>query len=154
MMPVLTILLGLASAIILAFVWLSWRHRQSEIRFQNAVTSFPQQSGLGEQFLKAANATGKPRGLRWVSCELQGAPIFTTGRNAGEVYGLSGATIGFEAIPGGDMEEVEAVDDIRYVTAVFVYRGGSWQTDGRAIFNLEPAQAIERLSETTQFIGR
>lgn len=153
MTPVLTILLGLVVVALLTFVWLTWRRRQAEVQFQNAVASFPLQSGLGDQFLAAANATGKPRGLRWKSCNLQGKTIFATNRGTGEIYGLTGAAIGFEAIPGGDMEDVEAVGDIRYVTAVFVYRNGHWQTDGRAIFNLEPAQALERLSETTQFIG-
>jgi hypothetical protein len=152
MMPVLTILLGIVAAVALFWGWGVWRRRGAEARFQKAVESFPQETGLGELFLSAANATGKPRGLRWKNCELQGQPLFATDRGTGDIFGLSGATIGFEAIPGGDMEEVEAVGDIRYVTAVFVYREGRWQTDGRAIFNLEPAQAIERLAETTQFI--
>jgi hypothetical protein len=153
MMPVLIILLGLAAFIIVAILWRKWRRHQFDAEFQRAVESFPLQTGLGEKFLAAANATGKPRGLRWISCELQGQPLFATDRNTAEIYGLSGATIGFAAVPGGDMEDVEAVRDIRYVTAVFIYRDGSWQTDGRAIFNLEPSQAIERLAETTQFMG-
>jgi hypothetical protein len=149
-LPVL--LLGFAIVVAVTWGWIVWRRRNAAARFRAAVESFPKQHGLGELFLTAANATGKPRGLRWKSCELQGEPIFATG-DAGEIYGLSGATIGFEAIPGGDMEDVEAVSDIRYVTAVFVYREGCWQTDGRALFNLEPAQALERLAETTQFSG-
>jgi hypothetical protein len=152
MTPILIIFLGLAGVAALGWAWLIWRGRSAQTRFQEAVESFPKQAGLSELFLTAANATGKPRGLRWKSCELQGEPIFATDRNTGEIYGLSGATIGFEAVAGGDMEDVEAVSDIRYVTAVFVYRDGRWQTDGRAIFNLEPAQAAERLGETTQFI--
>lgn len=152
MTPVLLILFGLIIAAILGWVLLGQRRRKAEACFQEAVESFPKQSpGLSERFLAAANATGKPRGLRWKSCELQGEPLFATDRVTGEIYGLSGATIGFEAIAGGDMEDVAAVGDIRYVTAVFVYRAGEWQTDGRAIFNLEPAQALERLAETTQF---
>jgi hypothetical protein len=153
MTPVLTILGWLIAFCILTFAWLAWRRRQAESHLQSAVESFPRQTDLAEQFLKAANATGKPRGLRWKSCDLQGEAIFATDRKTGEIYGLSGATIGFEAIPGGDMEDVEAVGEIRYVTAVFIYRDGRWQTDGRAIFNLEPGQAIQRLAETTQFIG-
>jgi hypothetical protein len=154
MIPVLTILFGLVAVVVFAVAWRNWRRRRLAAEFHRAVETFPRETGLGEKFLAAANATGKPRGLRWVTCELQGEPIFATDRNTGEIFGLSGATIGFEAIPGGDMEDVEAVSDIRYVTAVFVHRGGSWQTDGRAIFNLEPAQAIERLGETTPLIGQ
>jgi hypothetical protein len=154
MKPLLTVVSALAAVGILAFLWITWRRRQYQLRFQKAVESFPRQTGLCELFLSAANTTGKPRGLRWKSCELQGEPIFATDHVTGEIYGLSGATIGFEAIPGGDMEDVEAVGDIRYVTVVFVYRDGEWRTDGRAIFNLEPAQALTRLAETTKTIER
>jgi hypothetical protein len=148
----LTVLLGVIAVWLLAQVGIIWRRRRQVARFQGAIASFSGQAGLTSLFLAAANATGKPRGLRWKSCELQGEPLFATDRSTGEIYALHGATIGFEAIPGGDMEDVEAVDDIRYVTAVFVYRDGQWQTDGRAIFNLEPSQAIERLGATTRTI--
>ncbi len=140
----------------LVLVWLArnWWQRRSRAQqhdlFQRAVEEFPRQTDHTKKFLAAANTTGKPRGLRWVSCELQGQPIFATNEATNEIFGLSGATIGFEAIPGGDMEEVEAVGDIRYVTAVFQYRNSKWQTDGRAIFNLEPAQALARLGETVK----
>jgi hypothetical protein len=136
---------AIALAVVLVIGWKKWRVAQRQKLFQTAVAEFPRQQNLSDQFLRAANATGKPRGLRWKSCELAGEPLFTTDKKSGEILALSGATIGFEAIPGGDMEEVEAVDDIRYVTVVFVYRNREWQADGRAIMNLEPAQALERL---------
>ncbi|MEK6248535.1 MAG: hypothetical protein N2C12_10180, partial [Planctomycetales bacterium] len=53
-------------------------------------------------------------------------------------------TISFEAIEGGGMEEVEAVSNLRAATAVFFMDGDRWDTRGRVIFNLEPAEAIER----------
>ena len=51
-------------------------------------------------------------------------------------------TISFEAIEGGPMEDVEAVGNLRAATAVFYFSGGAWHTDGRAIFNLNPTEAI------------
>lgn len=142
----LSVLAGIAVAAALAIWWRDRRRARHHALYQLAIEAFPQQAELTQVFLAAANATGKPRGLRWISCELVGQPLFATDHSTGEIYGLSGATIGFEAIPGGDMEEVEAVGDIRYVTAIFVYRNNKWQSDGRAIFNLEPAQALERLN--------
>ena len=144
----LSVLAGIAVAVVLAIWWRDRRRTRHHALYQLAIEAFPQQAGLTQVFLAAANATGKPRGLRWISCELVGQPLFATDHSTGEIYGLSGATIGFAAIPGGDMEEVEAVGDIRYVTAIFVYRNNKWQSDGRAIFNLEPAQALERLNPT------
>jgi hypothetical protein len=143
------LIVAIALAVVLVIGWYKWRQAQQQRLFRTAVAEFPRQQNLSELFLRAANATGKPRGLRWISCEVVGEPVFTTGKKSGEILALSGATIGFEAIAGGDMEEVEAVGDIRYVTVVFVYRNREWQADGRAIMNLEPAQALARLGLKT-----
>jgi hypothetical protein len=111
---------------------------------QSAIRGFAEQRGsLSTHFLQAASATGKPRGLRWKAVELNGAPLFAVDP-AGVLYALTGATISFEAIEGGGMEDVEAVGNLRSATAVFVLRDGKWTSDGRVIFNLEPAEAIER----------
>jgi hypothetical protein len=53
--------------------------------------------------------------------------------------------IRFEAIEGGDMEGVEAVGILRDAAAVFHYRKGLWGTGGRALFNMNPEDALERL---------
>jgi len=99
---------------------------------------------LASQFLQAAIATGKPRGLRMMACDLQGDPLFAIDLNQDALYALVAATIRFEAIEGGGMEEVEAVDNLRGATAVFVFRSGRWITDGRVVFNLEPVETCER----------
>ena len=41
-------------------------------------------------------------------------------------------------------------DALRYATAVFAHRDGAWTTDGRAVFNLEPAQAIQRFGDSLE----
>ena len=53
--------------------------------------------------------------------------------------------ISFEAIAGGDMEDVEAVNTVRDAAAVFHYQRGRWGTGGRALFNMNPHDAIQRL---------
>ena len=40
-------------------------------------------------------------------------------RRSGELSAFVSVTIGFEAIEGGDMEDVEAVGNLRAATAVF-----------------------------------
>jgi hypothetical protein len=106
------------------------------------------QSGLAEEFVRAAAATGKPRGLRWTRCDLAGEPLFAIDPERRELVALVGATIAFEAIEGGGMEDVEAVGNLRSATAVFVYRDGRWTTDGRVVFNLEPREAMERFGSS------
>lgn len=119
-----------------------------------AMAKFPaQRQSLAEPFREAASATGKPRGLRWVACELDEPTRFATDRATGELYAFTGVTISFEAIAGGGMEDVEAVSNLRSATAVFVHRGGRWATDGRVVFNLDPDQALAHFRDTIEAIG-
>src|SRR5207244_4369946 len=101
-----------------------------------------------QQFLAAASATGKPRGLAWKQCELQDGLLLARDRATGDLVALVAVTISFEAIEGGGMEEVEAVGNLRAATAVFNWNGRQWTNQGRAIFNLEPREVVERYGES------
>lgn len=98
---------------------------------------------LEAEFLTQASSSGKPRGLRWANCDFDNKVSFARDRTNGQLRALVGVTIAFEAIEGGDMEHVEAVGNLRSATAVFYYDGVHWNTDGRAIFNLSPTEAIQ-----------
>jgi len=73
-------------------------------------------------------------------------------RQTGQLLALVGVTISFEAIEGSDMEGVEAVGNLRNASAVFFFQDGRWQTAGRAIFNLNPDEAVERFSQNYEII--
>jgi hypothetical protein len=137
--------IGVAVLLLIAAVAWRWRRDRRRLRLEQARLQFDDVSqDLAAEFLLAAAATGKPRGLRWKSCEFLGPPTFAIDLSAGELYALVAATISFEAVEGGGMEEVEAVGNLRSATALFVYRRHQWTTDGRVIFNLEPAEALAR----------
>jgi hypothetical protein len=106
---------------------------------------FAQRKTLAELFLQVASATGSPRGLRWKACDWNEEIAFARERKTGRLSALVSVTIQFEAVEGGDMEGVEAVGQPRYATAVLSYDGNRWGTRGRTIFNLTPAEALERL---------
>jgi hypothetical protein len=82
--------------------------------------------------------------LAWKSCAFQNGVLLARDRANGEIVGLVGVTIGFEAVEGGGMEDVEAVGNLRASTALFTWDGGDWTTAGRAVFNLEPREVLER----------
>lgn len=97
---------------------------------------------LEADFLTQAQRSGKPRGLQWVNCDFDDAVSYARDKANGQIRALVGVTISFEATPGGGMEDVEAVGNLRCATAVFRFHRNKWETDGRAIFNLRPDEAI------------
>ncbi len=140
-------MIGLVAAVVvagsLALAWRPVRTRMLEGRLARARKDFHRQrEHLEARFLRLASQSGKPRGLDWVRCDFDDDVIYARHRRSGELSAFVSVTIGFEAIEGGGMEDVEAVGNLRAATAVFRIEGGAWSTDGRAIFNLNPAEAI------------
>ncbi len=129
-------------------VWMLLRPTLFARRMERALREFVRdRAKLESLFFEKAAATGKPRGLAWKSCAFHSGVLMARDRANGEVIGLVGVTIGFEAIEGGGMEDVEAVGNFRAATAVFSWNGREWTTAGRAIFNLEPREVIDRYRE-------
>ncbi len=120
-----------------------WRRR-----YQRAATALRRQaSQLEQHFLESAAATGKPRGLIWKSSTFHESAQLVRDRVSGDIYALVGITIAFEAVVGGDMEQVAAVSNLRCASALLEWKRNRWTTSGRVLFNLEPDEAIERYSE-------
>jgi len=140
-LPALTAALG-ATALLLARRPL--RAARLERRLRHARQQFLQErEHLEARFFTVAAGSGKPRGLRWKACDWESEVAFARDRQTGEIAALVGVTIQFEAIEGGDMEGVAAVGNLRNASAVFFCQRGRWQTAGKAVFNLNPGEAIE-----------
>ena len=101
---------------------------------------------LADSFLRAAQGTGKPRGLRWASAELSGEFELARDRRTGRLHALAAAVIGFEAVEGGDMEGLPAVGLPRHATAVFIYEGARWVPTGRVVMNLSPGEVLRHFA--------
>jgi hypothetical protein len=130
----LFVILVISMIVAAAAAWLglgAYRRRQFRKRVERSVRQF--QTG--------------DRSLGDASCDFHDDVSFASDRATGETYALQGVTIAFEAVVGGDMEDVEAVGNLRCGTAIFVHRNGNWTTDGRAVFNLQPTETLERYRE-------
>jgi hypothetical protein len=131
---------------VLAFAISAWRPLTSFLRRRRsalAVRAFRlQRERLEAQFFQMAASQGKPRGLRWLDCDWQDSVTFGRDVNTGMLTAFVGVNISFEAIEGGDMEGVEAVGMVRDAAALFHYHRGRWGTGGRALFNMNPADAL------------
>jgi hypothetical protein len=119
-----------------------WVGRRAETRAAAQQVFHAQRPQLEVQFFAAASASGKPRGLRWKACEWELAVEFAREKATGSLAALVGVTIQFEAIPGSDMEGLPAVGNLRIASAVFFFHHGQWHTTGKALFNLNPDEAL------------
>ena len=106
-----------------------------------------QREHLEARFFQQAATSGKPRGLRWKACDWESEIEFARDRRTGQLAALAAVTIQFEAIEGSDMEGLPAIGNLRNASAVFFFDRGRWRTVGRAVFNLNPGEAIEHLKE-------
>jgi hypothetical protein len=141
---------GIAAAIslVIALVLLrnpvrGWRDRREAERGRRDFRR--QREVLEAKFFDLAAARGKPRGLRWVDCDWLETVTFARDKQTGLLTAFVAVNISFEAIEGGDMEDVAAVSNIRDAAAVFHYQKGNWGTGGRALFNMNPNDALDRL---------
>jgi hypothetical protein len=124
--------------------WLRRLFRRPPDPAAAAETFWREREALLSAFLAAAQATGKPRGLTWESVEANGEPLLVEDRVASQLVALAPVVVRFEPVPGSEMEEVPQAREPRPVTALFTFERGAWRTVGRAVFNLSPAQVIDR----------
>ena len=147
-----------ASLLVLGVAALAWRPIRAGIRekeLAQARRNFHRhREHLEAKFLRLATQSGKPRGLEWVRCDFDDDVAYARHRRSGELSAFVSVTIGFEALEGGGMEEVEAVGNLRAATAVFRVERGSWATDGRALFNLNPVEAITYYQDNLELVGQ
>jgi hypothetical protein len=147
MSPVFQIIIVVVAIVVAAGLaakpLLGWlRRRQTK----QAIDEFRMRREVLEaKFFDLASRQGKPRGLRWSRCDWQPAVTFGRDVETKLLTAFVSVELHFEAIEGGDMEDVEAVGTIRDATAVFHYEKGRWGTGGKALFNMNPDDALRRL---------
>ena len=138
----------------LAFAWKPFWTALNRAEYERVRKQFHQQRERLEcKFLKLASESGKPRGLRWVDCDFDDDVTYARDKRSGELCAFVAVTISFEAIKGGLMEDVEAVGNLRAASAVFRSQRGAWQTDGRALFNLNPSEAVAFYQDNLELVA-
>lgn len=147
------LLLIALGSVALVYLWPRLAGRHGAFSFDQARSSFHRRrEWLEARFLTLAAQSGKPRGLRWVDCEFDNDVAFARDRKTHRFRALVAVSIQFEAIEGGDMEDVEAVANRKAATVVFRLDGPDWEVDGRALFNLNPAQTIEQFQNELEVV--
>jgi hypothetical protein len=138
------LILGL---LLLAVAVASWRpffSAWSEARFAVTRRDFHRQRERLEAKFVSLGPVGDG-GPRWTDCEFDDDVAYARSRASGQLSALVAVTIEMEEM--GSMDDPSFLPDsssrgLRNATAVFYFDGERWDTDGRAIFNLTPTQAI------------
>lgn len=136
--------IAIVSLSIATALW--FRHFARTVQVERARELFRlQHERFEELLLVAASATGKPRGLTWIGIEIIGDAVLARNARRG-IVALVPVVIQFEPIVGSEMEDVPAAREPRTATAIFAFVRGHWHTDGRIVFNLNPAQMLGNAS--------
>ena len=150
---ILLIIIVAACAVLLALAPALARHMQRRTT-RKAIDQFRlHREVLEAKFFELASSIGKPRGLRWTDCDWKSEVRFVRDRSTGLLTALASVEIHFEAIEGGDMEDVAAVSDVRDASAVFHYQEGNWGTGGKALFNMNPETAVDKLDQQFEAVA-
>jgi hypothetical protein len=144
----LALLIGGSVLIVIGLLSYLVRRWKEVVPPESAAARFQQQrEHLEADFLRAATRSGKPRGLRWKHCDWANEVVLARDRKNGELTALVGVKIQFEAIEGSDMEGLPAVGNLRNASGVFFFRSGRWRTTGKAVFNLDPSEALAHFKQ-------
>lgn len=146
------IVVAIATAIIAALLYAVWQSEPVQRRLiawrcgKLRELFGSERLALREQFMAAAAGSGKPRGLHWRTPDWTDEAVLARDRVNRLYVMLVPLALRFEAIEGGDMEDVEAVQFPKTATALFFFAAGRWHTHGKAAFNLDPAGVLERFA--------
>jgi hypothetical protein len=137
-----------------AWMWFSLRRVMPQSRVTEARRAFHRQrERLEAKFVRIGSSPAKPDTPRWADCEFEDDVTFAKNRATGELTALVGVTIEIEDLADWASRSGDAVGHLRAATAVFRFQRDHWETDGRAIFNLTPAEALRRYQRDLEVVG-
>lgn len=150
------ILVGAGAILALgALIWRPIRAAFREARFAQARRDFHRQrERLEVKFIQLAASNAESRSLRWADCDFDDDVAYVRNRNTGELSAFVAVTVtgaGFGGLAGG---AGDLVGNLRAGTAVFRFDRDHWETDGRAILNLSPAEAIRLYKNDLEMVDQ
>jgi hypothetical protein len=155
--PYSWILLVVATGLVVG-VGLAWRPflaARRGRRFAEACRHFHRQrERLEAKFVQLGAAGAKAEGPRWTDCYFDDDVAYARSRSTGELSAFVAVTIEMDDFDRRLPAIPDAVGNLRSATAVFRFDGHHWETDGRAIFNLTPTEAIHFYQRDLEMVGR
>jgi hypothetical protein len=135
---------------------LLWRIRSNAARptpLAQAKRRFhAQRERLEAKFIQLAAAHATPDAPQWTDCTFDDDVAYVRSRTTGELSAFVAVTIAAEDAGAAPSGASDAVGNLQAGTAVFRFDRDHWETDGRAILNLSPAEAVQRFGNDLEFV--
>lgn len=136
----------LVAAVLLAvvfFVWRPWRATVREARFGEAFRQFHlYRERLEAKFIQLAERRNLADSVHWEDADFGDEVAFVRHRTSGELSAFVPLTVGMSDCDLSLAEASDLIGNLRVATVVFRFDGKHWDTDGRAMLNLKPEEAI------------
>jgi hypothetical protein len=155
MLQVWWVPVGVAVLVLLAAYFWQPRWKASRVaRLSQAKRRFhAQRERLEAKFIQLAAAQGKPEAHRWLDCTFADDVAYVRNRSTGELSAFVAMTIAAEEFDSSSRGSADVVGNLQAGTAVFRFDRDHWETDGRAILNLSPGEAIRYYHADLEIVG-
>jgi hypothetical protein len=144
--------LGTLVAVIVLVLWWPMRAALRKARLTDARRNFHlRRERLEMKFIQLAQAAAKPGAPRWLDCEFENDVAYVRNRSTGDLAAFVPVTIALD--DPEDPSERPAMENLRSGTAVFRFDRDHWETDGVALLNLTPAEAIRFYRDNLEIVA-
>jgi hypothetical protein len=137
-----------------AAVWLIRRGVRRTTPLAQAKQRFHvQRERLEAKFIQLAAAHATPDAPQWTDCTFDDDVAYVRSRTTGVLSAFVAVTIASEASGGTAANTADAVGNLQAGTAVFRFDLDHWETDGHAILNLSPSEAVQHFRNDLEFVA-
>jgi hypothetical protein len=143
-----------ALILLVAYFWHPrWKASRAACLLQAKRRFHVQRERLEAKFVQLAAAQAKPEAHRWQDCTFADDVAYVRSRSTGELSAFVAMTIAAEEFDSTSRGSADAVGNLQAGTAVFRFDRDHWETDGRAILNLSPGEAIRYYHADLEIVG-
>ncbi len=148
---------SLATLAIVAMLSIWWPMRAAlrRARLADARRNFHlQRERLEIKFIQLAQANIKPGAPQWSDCDFENDVAYVRNRSTGELAAFVAVTITLAWDDIDDVSTHSALENLRTGTAVFRFARERWETDGVALLNLSPTEAIRFYRDNLEIVAQ
>jgi len=139
----IVLLAAAVCAVVGLLVWRPWRTAVREARYAEAFRQFHlYRERLEAKFIQLAESRNLADSADWEDAEFGDEVAFVRHRATGELSAFVPLTVGLSDYDLLPVESSDLIGNLRVATVVFRFDGRHWDTDGRAMLNLKPEEAI------------